>query len=189
MWVFLNRAVLQGRVVSSSPNPQAGGPPLASCPRLLIQYIRSCLPHRRPFLHPQQFIRKIIFLFSCFSHDSPQWAMASSFTRFLDHTQRRIAVRRTPLDQWSGCRRDLYLTTHNNHNRQTSMAPVGFEPTISEALDRAFTGTGKNIFLVRKRTYRTHKHSLWTYRSTTSVRNRWTLMYYLARNGSTFVHT
>jgi hypothetical protein len=25
----------------------------------------------------------------------------------------------------------LYLTTHNTHNRQASMAPAGFEPTIS----------------------------------------------------------
>jgi len=25
---------------------------------------------------------------------------------------------------------DLYLTKHNNHNRQTSMLPEGFEPTI-----------------------------------------------------------
>jgi hypothetical protein len=28
-------------------------------------------------------------------------------------------------------RRDLYLTTHDTHNRQISMPPVGFEPTIS----------------------------------------------------------
>ena len=49
--------------------------------------------------------------------------------RFLDHTQRRTTVGRTPL--WSARRRDLYLTTHNTHNRQTSMPPVGFEPTIS----------------------------------------------------------
>jgi hypothetical protein len=27
--------------------------------------------------------------------------------------------------------RDLYLTTHNTQNRQTSMSPVGFKPTIS----------------------------------------------------------
>jgi len=27
-----------------------------------------------------------------------RWAMASTFTRFLDHTQRRTTVRRTPLD-------------------------------------------------------------------------------------------
>jgi hypothetical protein len=38
---------------------------------------------------------------------------ASSFTRFLDHTQRRTTVGSTPLDQWSARRRDLYLTTHN----------------------------------------------------------------------------
>ena len=76
-------------------------------------------------------------------------ATASSRTRFLDHTQRRVTVGRTPLDEWSVRRRDLYLTTHNTHNRQTSMPPVGFEPTISKgerpktyALDRAVTGTG-----------------------------------------------
>jgi len=37
-------------VVSTSPNLEAGGPPLINCPRLLIQYIRSCPPHWRPFL-------------------------------------------------------------------------------------------------------------------------------------------
>jgi len=30
---------------------------------------------------------------------------------FLDHTQRRTTVGRTPLDEWSARRRDLYLTT------------------------------------------------------------------------------
>ena len=50
---------------------------------------------------------------------------------FLDHIQRRTTVGRTPRDEWSARRRDLYLTTHNTHNRQTSMPPVGFEPTIS----------------------------------------------------------
>ena len=68
---------------------------------------------------------------------------------FLDHTQRRSTVGRTPLDEWSARRRDLYLTAHNTHNRQISMPPVGFEPTISAgerpqtyAVDRAATGTG-----------------------------------------------
>ena len=50
---------------------------------------------------------------------------------FLDHTQRRTTVGRTPLDEWSARRRDLYLTTHDTQNRQISMPPVGFEPTIS----------------------------------------------------------
>ena len=82
--------------------------------------------------------------------------MASSFLMFLDHTQRRTTVGRTPLDDRSGRRRDLYLTTHNTHNRQTSMPPVGFEPTISAggrpqnyALDRAATGTGVYAYIYR----------------------------------------
>ena len=87
------------------------------------------------------------FLWLC----DPTRVMASSFLRFLDHTQRRITVSRTPLDKWSTRRRDLYLTTHNTHNRQTSMPPVRFESTISAserpqtyALDRAAAGTGKS---------------------------------------------
>ena len=49
---------------------------------------------------------------------------------FLDHTQRRTTVGRTPMDERSARRRDLYLTTHDTHNRQISMPPVGFEPKI-----------------------------------------------------------
>jgi hypothetical protein len=66
---------------------------------------------------------------------------------FLDHRQRRTTFDRNPLDEWSACRRDIYLTTHN---RQTSMPPMGFEPTISAGelpqtyvLDRAATGPCK----------------------------------------------
>ena len=86
------------------------------------------------------------FLWCC----GPTRAMVSSFLRFPDHTQRRITVGRTPLDEWSVRRRYLYLTTHNAHNRQTFMPLVGFEPTISAgerpqtyAIDRAATGTDK----------------------------------------------
>jgi len=75
--------------------------------------------------------------------------MAYSIMRFLDRTQRRTTVGRTPLDEWSARRKNLYLTTHNTHNRQISMAPVGFEHTISAgeqpqtyALDRATSLTG-----------------------------------------------
>jgi hypothetical protein len=55
-------------------------------------------------------------------------------------------VGRTPLDECSAHRSDLYLTTHN---RQTSMPPAGYEPTMSAgerpqtyALDHEATGTG-----------------------------------------------
>ena len=57
--------------------------------------------------------------------------MEHLFLMFLDHTQRRTTVGRTPLDERSARRTDLYLTTHDIHNRQISMPPVGFEPTIS----------------------------------------------------------
>ena len=56
--------------------------------------------------------------------------MERLFLTFLDHTQ-RTTVGRTPLDEWSARRRDLYLTTHDTHNRQIPMHPVGFKPTIS----------------------------------------------------------
>jgi len=85
----------------------------------------------------------------------PTRVIASSFLRFLDHTQRRTTVGRTSLDEWSARRRDLYLTTHDTHNKQTSMPPVGFEPTISagerpqtHALDRAATGTDQHSSLL-----------------------------------------
>jgi len=71
-----------------------------------------------------------IYLFILWRCD-PTRVLASSFLRYLDHTQRRITVDRTSRDEWSARRRDLYLTTHNTHNRQTSMPPVIFEPNIS----------------------------------------------------------
>ena len=56
---------------------------------------------------------------------------------------------RVPVDEGSARRRDLYLTTHNTHKRQTSMPPTRLEPTIpvddrpqTLALDRAATAIG-----------------------------------------------
>ena len=82
---------------------------------------------------------------------APQWARAASFTGFLDHTQRRTTVGRTPLDEWSARRRELYLTTHNNHKRQTAMAPGGIRThnlSRPTPLDRAATATGNVIKLL-----------------------------------------
>jgi hypothetical protein len=42
------------------------------------------------------------------------------------HTLGRIS-----LDVRSARRRDLHLTKHNTHNKQTPVPPAGFEPTIS----------------------------------------------------------
>ena len=94
-------------------------------------------------------------VFVCFWCDSPKWPKASSFTSFLDHTQRRTTFSRTPLDEWSARRKDLYLTTHNTHNRQTSMPPVGFEPTIS-AGERPQTYALEKVGVVRNTICKTH---------------------------------
>jgi hypothetical protein len=65
------------------------------------------------------------------------------------HSVGHTTLGRTPLGEGSARRRDLYLTTHNTHKKQTSMSPAGFEPTIpaserpqTHALDRAATGIG-----------------------------------------------
>jgi hypothetical protein len=69
-----------------------------------------------------------------------------------DHTQTHTTLRRTPLDQGSARRTDLYLTTLITHMRQTSMPLAGFEPTIptserpqTHAIDRAATGLGYEL--------------------------------------------
>jgi hypothetical protein len=65
----------------------------------------------------------------------------------LTITLRHTTLGRTPLDEWSARRTDLYLTTQNTHKRQTPMCPAGFEPATpaserpqTNALDRATTG-------------------------------------------------
>ena len=69
------------------------------------------------------------------------------FTITLSYT----TLGRTPLDKCSARRRELYVTRHNTHNRQTSMYPPGFEPAIpgderpqTHALDRTPTGIGSS---------------------------------------------
>ena len=60
--------------------------------------------------------------------NKPNRASAASLLMFPHHTQldthththtHTQTLRRTPLDELSVCRRGLYLTTHNTHDRQT----------------------------------------------------------------------
>jgi len=74
------------------------------------------------------------------------------FTITLRHT----TLGRTPLDEWSVRRRDLYLTTH----RQTSGSPVGFEPATlasewsqTHALDGASSGIGRWYYITSEIAY------------------------------------
>jgi hypothetical protein len=45
LWIFITILFFTVRSCYPTPNPQARGPPLVGCPRLLIQYIRSYPPH------------------------------------------------------------------------------------------------------------------------------------------------
>jgi hypothetical protein len=95
--------------------------------------------------HTQFFRNNLFSLWRC----GPKRTIASSFLSSLDNKKRRNAAGRTPADEWSAHRRDLYLTTHNIHKWQTSLPLAGSELTIpsserpqTHALDRTATRTG-----------------------------------------------
>jgi hypothetical protein len=65
---------------------------------------------------------------------------------------------KNPLDEWSASRRDLYLTTHNAYQWQTSMPPAVFDPPVparkqpqTHALDGAATRIGIYVFTFQLR--------------------------------------
>jgi hypothetical protein len=64
------------------------------------------------------------------------------------HSIKLTTIGRTPLDEGSARRGNLYLTTHNTHNRHPCRRQDGFEPTIpaselpqTHALECAADGT------------------------------------------------
>ena len=128
-------------------------------------YIRAHThTHTYQYIHTLQDIRVhtyiYIFLFFFLWCCGPTRAMAFSFLKFLDHTQRPTTVGTTPLDELSARRRVLYLTKHNTHNREISMPPAKFEPTISASewpqtytLDRVATGTSTYIYTLLTSTH------------------------------------
>jgi hypothetical protein len=77
------------------------------------------------FLCPHQYMVVVnvllLVLFSFFWRNSPppQWARVSSFTRSLDHTQRRATVGRTPLDD------------NTKHSQQTNIHATGWIRTYN----------------------------------------------------------
>ena len=73
--------------------------------------------------NPEIYLQFISWL-ECLSGPRPprRWGFAVS----LRHT----ALGWTRLDEWSACRRNLYITTHYTFKRQISIRPAGFEPKI-----------------------------------------------------------
>jgi hypothetical protein len=95
-------------------------------------------------VHGQTFVCLFVCLFLAWQPPMGQGFLIHKVSR---SSRSRTTVSRTLVDEWSACHRDLYLTTHNIHIRQTSIRPVGFELTIpagewpqSCALDRMATG-------------------------------------------------
>ena len=60
--------------------------------------------------------------------DSHNWP--TSNCKYFEITLSHTTVSRTPPNEWSALRRDLYLTTHNTHKTQTSMTSAGFKPAV-----------------------------------------------------------
>ena len=105
-------------------------------------------------ISPTELILFSSVFFFFFWRNSPTRARAASSLRFLDHTQLHTTASRIPLDEWPARGRDLYLTTHNIHKRQTSMLPAGFEPAFPAskrpqtfALARSVTGMQPSILV------------------------------------------
>jgi hypothetical protein len=113
------------------------------------------------------FLLLLLFLLAFTTHLR---VLASSFLRFRDHTQWRTSVGRTPLDEWSARRRDLYLATHNTHNRQTSMPPAGFEPA-TPASDRLQTHTWDRSPTLVQTKIKIHKTTITTKQLVQNIKN------------------
>jgi hypothetical protein len=97
----------------------------------------------------------VCILFFIFFHgsESPSKPGTGHYRGFTI-TLRYPTIGRTSLDEWSARRKDLHLTTQNNHKRQTSMTPAGFEPSIpasqqlnTHALDRAGAEIGTSYLI------------------------------------------
>ena len=114
-----------------------------------------------------------IHIYVSFGATAPRWTMASSFRRFLYHTQWHT-VGRTPLDEWSGRRRDLYLTTHNFHapggirthirNRRAAadlrLRPRGHWDRRILIYDKAYVIIVRCLVCFSKRKYSTHTRGI-----------------------------
>ena len=76
--------------------------------------------------HTNDTCPKFLYSMSQQPPSGPGPANHQGFTITLTHT----TLGRTPLNEWSARRRNLYLTKHNIHNREIFIFQAGFEPAI-----------------------------------------------------------
>jgi len=75
-------------------------------------------------------LSSLVFIFMA---RQPYWAWAPSCWGF-ENTLRHITLGRTPLDEWSARRRDLYRATRNTRNKTDIHAPSGIRNPQSQQL-------------------------------------------------------
>jgi hypothetical protein len=85
--------------------------------------------------------------------NSGQGHLTLEFSASHKHT----TVGKICFDEGLAPRRDLYLTTHNTHKKETSMPPAGFDTSVPAskgpltlALDHLTTGIGRKKILRTK---------------------------------------
>ena len=74
--------------------------------------------------------------------DSGSWPSLRGFA--ITHTG-HITLNRTPLEEWSARRRNINLTTHSNHKRQTSLPrrDSNLQSEQASGIDRSATRIGR----------------------------------------------
>jgi hypothetical protein len=80
--------------------------------------------------------------------DSPSGPRPPHYRGFMI-TLRHTTLGRTPVDEWSARRRDLYLNTQNTHKRQIFMPPSWYsnpQSQLTSALDRAANENCDSLF-------------------------------------------
>jgi len=90
--------------------------------RSYVPHNKQTNKHTHTHTHTHTYIYIFIYLFFLWPYSQTR-AMASSFLKFVDHTQPRNTFCRTPLDEWSARRRDLYLATHSTQKNNNHSCP------------------------------------------------------------------
>ena len=76
--------------------------------------------HKEQLLFINRWCFCLFFFNTATARSGPEPPSYRAFTITLTHT----TVGRTPLDDWSARRRDLYLTTYNTHKRRASLSGI-----------------------------------------------------------------
>ena len=103
-------------------------------PRLHLVSLLICepiLPHSRILPYSLVISQSDLFYLFIVRVEGYCFTWSHSVTHTHTHT---LTLCRASLDEWSARRRDLYLTTHDTHNRQTSMPPAGIKPAVLKKL-------------------------------------------------------